>query len=116
MIGNIIDTIVSDERWKTNNKKIKTKCISCVKKVKPQLFKYKAENYKKKDKFGSIAQELLLALPEEFKDIVKEKKEKNSDETCLSINSMKLAAVLWTCKTEIINKLEKSETEIRVEK
>ena len=113
VIGNLIDTTVSDERLKSNIKEIKTNCISCVKKVKPKTFIYNDEKYKKNDKFGFIAQELLKALPEEFKDIVKENKEKSSDDTYLSINYMKIAVVLWKCNQEMISKIEKLEKEMK---
>ena len=113
VIGNIIDTTVSGERLKTDIKEIKTNCISCVKKVKPKTFPYNDEKYSRNDKFGFIAQGLLKALPEEFKDIVKENKEKNSDETYLSINYMKMAVVLWKCNQDMIGKIEKLEKEVK---
>ena len=104
--GNIIDTTVSDERLKTNIEDVDTDFTSCIKNVKVKTFKYKDDKYKTKDTYGFIAQELKEHLPKECKNIVKENKVKNEDETFLSINYMKLSVVLWKCCQEQQSKIE----------
>ena len=103
--GNIIDTTVSDERLKTNIEDVDTDFTSCIKNVKVKTFKYKDDKYKTNDTYGFIAQELKEHLPKECKNIVKENKVKNEDETFLSINYMKLSVVLWKCCQETLNKV-----------
>ena len=104
--GNIIDTTVSDERLKTNIEDVDTDFTSCIKNVKVKTFKYKDDKYKTNDTYGFIAQDLLANLPKECKNIVKENKVKNEDETFLSINYMKLSVVLWKCCQEQQSKIE----------
>ena len=103
--GNIIDTTVSDERLKTNIEDVDTDFTSCIKNVKVKTFKYKDDKYKTNDNYGFIAQELKEHLPKECKNIVKENKVKNEDETFLSINYMKLSVVLWGALQETLNKV-----------
>ena len=95
VIGNIVDTTVSDERLKTNIKDVECNFTECVKNVKVKTFEYTDEKYKKNDRYGFIAQELLENLPKEFNHIVKENKEKDSDDKYLSINYMKVNLLLW---------------------
>ena len=104
--GNIIDTTVSDERLKTNIEDVDTDFTSCIKNVKVKTFKYKDDKYKTNDNYGFIAQELKEHLPKECKNIVKENKVKNEDDTFLSINYMKLSVVLWKCCQEQQSKIE----------
>ena len=108
--GNIIDTTVSDERLKTNIEDVDTDFTSCIKNVKVKTFKYKDDKYKTNDNYGFIAQELKEHLPKECKNIVKENKVKNEDETFLSINYMKLSVVLWKCCQEQQSKIEHLES------
>ena len=90
IIGNIIDTTVSDERLKTNVQDVESNFTECVKKVKIKTFEYKDEKYKNSDKYGMIAQDLRAHLPKECKNIVKETKPKKDEgEAYLSINYMK---------------------------
>ena len=110
--GNIIDTTVSDERLKTNIEDVDTDFTSCIKNVKVKTFKYKDDKYKTNDTYGFIAQELKEHLPKECKNIVKENKVKNEDETFLSINYMKLSVVLWGALQEEINKREHIESRL----
>ena len=107
--GNIFDTTVSDERLKTNIEDVDTDFTSCIKNVKVKTFKYKDDKYKTNDTYGFIAQELKEHLPKECKNIVKENKVKNEDETFLSINYMKLSVVLWKCCQEQQSKIERLE-------
>ena len=104
--GNIIDTTVSDERLKTNIEDVDTDFTSCIKNVKVKTFKYKDDKYKTNDTYGFIAQELKEHLPKECKNIVKENKDKTSDDKFLSINYMKLSVVLWKCCQEQQSKIE----------
>ena len=104
--GNIIDTTVSDERLKSNIEDVDTDFTSCIKNVKVKTFKHKDDKYKTNDTYGFIAQELKEHLPKECKNIVKENKVKNEDETFLSINYMKLSVVLWKCCQEQQSKIE----------
>ena len=110
--GNIIDTTVSDERLKTNIEDVDTDFTSCIKNVKVKTFEYKDDKYKTNDTYGFIAQELKEHLPKECKNIVKENKVKNEDETFLSINYMKLSVVLWKCCQEQQSKIEHLEASI----
>ena len=106
VIGNIVDTTVSDERLKTNVKDVESNYCDCIKNVKIKTFEYKDEKYKDSDKYGFIAQHLLQNLPKEFKSIVKETKDKQSDETFLSIIYMKINLILWGALQETLNKVE----------
>ena len=112
IIGNIVDTTVSDERLKTNIKDVESNFTECVKNVKIKTFEYTNEKYKNNDKYGFIAQELQKHLPKEFNHIVKENKEKESDDKYLSINYMKLSVVLWGCCQEQQNKIEHLEARL----
>ena len=112
VIGNILDTTVSDERLKTDIEDVDTDFTSCIKNVKVKTFKYKDDKYKTNDNYGFIAQELKEHLPKECKNIVKENKDKTSDDTFLSINYMKLSVVLWKALQEEINKREHIESRL----
>ena len=104
--GNIIDTTVSDERLKTNIEDVDTDFTSCIKNVKVKTFEYTNEKYRNNDKYGFIAQELQKHLPKEFNHIVKENKEKDSDDKFLSINYIKINLLLWGCCQEQQSKIE----------
>ena len=112
VIGNILDTTVSDERLKTNIKDIESNFTECVKNVKVKTFEYTEEKYKNNDKYGFIAQNLLANLPKEFKSIVKENKEKDSDDKYLSINYMKVNLLLWGCCQEQQSQIEHLESRL----
>ena len=47
VIGNIVDTTVSDERLKTNIQDVENNYCDCIKNVKIKTFEYKDEKYKK---------------------------------------------------------------------
>ena len=107
VIGNIVDTTVSDERLKTNIQDVKSNYCDCIKNVKIKTFEYKDEKYKDSDKYGFIAQHLQKHLPKEFDNIVKETKPKKDEgDPYLSINYMKLSVVLWGALQETLNKVE----------
>ena len=112
VIGNILDTTVSDERLKSDIKDVDTDFTSCIKNVKVKTFKYKDDKYKTNDNYGFIAQELKEHLPKECKNIVKENKDKTSDDKFVSINYMKLSVVLWKCCQEQQSKIEHLEASI----
>ena len=112
VIGNILDTTVSDERLKIDIEDVDTDFTSCIKNVKVKTFKYKDDKYKTNDNYGFIAQELKEHLPKECKNIVKENKDKTSDDKFLSINYMKLSVVLWKCCQEQQSKIEHLEASI----
>ena len=113
VIGNIIDTTVSDERLKTNIKEVESNYCDCIKNVKIKTFDYKDEKYKDSDKYGMIAQDLLSHLPKELKNIVRETKPKKDEgEAYLSINYMKLSVVLWGALQETLNKVEHLEASV----
>ena len=113
VIGNIVDTTVSDERLKKNVQDVENNYCDCVKNVKIKTFEYKDEKYKDSDKYGFIAQHLQKHLPKEFDNIVKETKPKKDEgETYLSINYMKLSVVLWGALQETLNKLEHIEASV----
>ena len=107
VIGNIVDTTVSDERLKINVQDVESNYCNCIKNVKIKTFEYKDEKYKDSDKYGFIAQHLQKHLPKEFDNIVKETKPKKEEgEAYLSINYMKLSVVLWGALQETLNKVE----------
>ena len=110
--GNIVDTTVSDERLKTNIEDVECNFTECVKNVKIKTFEYTDEKYKHNDKYGFIAQELLENLPNEFNHIVKENKEKDSDDKYLSINYMKVNLLLWGALQEEMAKTEYLESKL----
>ena len=112
VIGNIFDTTASDERLKTNIKDVESNFTECVKNVKIKTFDYIDDKYKNNDKYGFIAQELLENLPNEFKSIVKENKDKHSDDKYLSINYMKINLLLWGCCQEQQSKIEHLESRL----
>ena len=113
VIGNIVDTTVSDERLKTNVQDVESNYCGCVKNVKIKTFEYKDEKYKNSDKYGFIAQHLQKHLPKEFKNIVKETKPKRHEgEAYLSINYMKLSVVLWGALQETLTKVEHLESRL----
>ena len=112
VIGNIFDTTASDERLKTNIKDVESNFTECVKNVKIKTFEYIDEKYKNNDKYGFIAQDLLEHLPKEFDNIVKENKDKHSDDKYLSINYMKINLLLWGCCQEQQSKIEHLESRL----
>ena len=113
VIGNIVDTTVSDERLKTNVQDVESNYCDCIKKVKIKTFEYKDEKYKDSDKYGFVAQHLQKHLPKEFNNIVKETKPKKDEgEAYLSINYMKLSVVLWGALQETLNKVEHLEASV----
>ena len=112
VIGNIVDTTVSDERLKTNIKDVESNFTECVKNVKVKTFEYTDEKYKNNDKYGFIAQELQKHLPKEFNHIVQENKDKHSDDKYLSINYMKVSLLLWGALQEEIAKTEYLESKL----
>ena len=113
VIGNIVDTTVSDERLKTNIQDVESNHCDCVKNVKIKTFEYKDEKYKDSDKYGFIAQHLQKHLPKEFNNIVKETKPKKDEgEAYLSINYMKLSVVLWGALQETLTKVEHLESRL----
>ena len=113
VIGNIINTAVSDKRLKTNIQDIDTNCSDCVKNVKLKTFEFKDKKYHNQDKYGMIAQDLLEHLPKEFKGIVRENKpKKEGDKEFLSIDYMKLSVVLWGALQEEMAKTEYLESKL----
>ena len=113
VIGNIVDTTVSDERLKTNVQDVESNYCDCIKNVKIKTFEYKDEKYKDSDKYGFIAQHLQKQLPKEFNNIVKETKPKKDEgEAYLSINYMKLSVVLWGALQETLTKVEHLEASV----
>ena len=113
VIGNIVDTTVSDERLKTNIQDVESNYCDCIKNVKIKTFEYKDEKCKKSDKYGFIAQHLQKHLPKEFDNIVKETKPKKDEgEAYLSINYMKLSVVLWGALQETLTKVEHLEASV----
>ena len=112
VIGNIVDTTVSDERLKTDIEDYDEECSECVKNVKLHTFKYKDEKYKDADKYGFIAQQLLENLPKEMKGIVREVKDRDSDDKFLTINYMKLSVILWKSLQEEMSKREHIESRL----
>ena len=111
-IGNLVNTTPSDERLKTNIQDIDVNYSDCVKNTKIKTFEYKNEKYKNMDKYGMIAQDLLHNLPNEFQNIVKENKDKHSDDKYFSVDYMRLSVVLWGCLQEEMAKTEYLESKL----
>ena len=59
-----------------------------------------------------VAQELLLHLPKAMKGIVKENKDRDTEETFLSINYMKTSLILWKALQEETSKRENIESRL----
>ena len=112
VIGNLIGTTVSDEKLKYDIDDFDEECTESVKNVKIKTFKYKDEKYKDNDQYGMVAQELLLHLPKVMKVIVKESKDKDTEETLLSINYMKTSQILWKALQESITKISHLEASV----
>ena len=112
VIGNLIDTTVSDEKLKYDIDDFNEECSECVKNVKIKTFKYRDEKYKDNDQYGMVAQELLEHLPKAMKGIVKENKDKDTEETFLSINYMKTSLILWKALQESISKISHLEASV----
>ena len=112
IVGNIVDTTVSDERLKTDIEDYDEECSECVKNVKLHKFKYKDEKYKDADKYGFIAQQLLENLPEQMKGIVREVKDRDSDDKFLTINYMKLSVILWKSLQEEMTRTSEMKKQI----
>ena len=113
VIGNLINTAVSDKNLKTNIQDIDANCSDCVKNVKLKTFEFKDEKYHNQDKYGMIAQDLQEHLPKEFKGIVRENKpKKDGDKEYLSIDYMKLSIILWGCCQEQQSKIEHLEARL----
>ena len=101
-----------DEKLKTDIEDYDEECSNCVKNVKLHKFRYKDEKYKDADKYGFIAQQLLENLPEEMKGIVREVKDRDSDDKFLTINYMKLSVILWKAFQEEMSKREHIEARL----
>ena len=113
VIGNLINTAVSDKNLKTNIQDIDANCSDCVKNVKLKTFEFKDKKYHNQDKYGMIAQDLQEHLPNEFKGIVRENKpKKDEDKEYLSIDYMKLSIILWGCLQEEMKKREHIESRL----
>ena len=112
VIGNLIDTTVSDEKLKYDIDDFNEECTECVKNVKIKTFKYKDKKYKDNDQYGMVAQELLENLPKAMKGIVKENKDKDTEETFLSINYMKTSLILWKALQESMTKISHLEASV----
>ena len=112
IVGNLVDTTVSDEKLKYDIDDFEEECTECVKNVKIKTFKYKDEKYKDNDQYGMVAQELLKNLPKAMKGIVKENKDRDTNETFLSINYMKTSLILWKALQESITKISHLEASV----
>ena len=80
--------------------------------LKLKLLNIRMKNIKNNDKYGFIAQQLQEHLPTEFKNIVKENKDKHSDDIFLSINYMKMNLLLWGALQEEMAKTEYLESKL----
>ena len=101
VIGNIVDTTVSDEKLKENINDVECDASMVVKNINVKTFNYKDKKYGVGEQFGFIADELQRELPKEFSKIVGNDKEGN-----LNMNFIKLSAVLWKALQEQIVKTE----------
>jgi hypothetical protein len=78
IIGNLLDTSVSDEKLKKNIEDVDVDVSDIVKKINVKSFEYKDEKHGKGQQIGFLANELLDELPEVFsKNIIGKDKEDN---------------------------------------
>ena len=107
IVGNIIDTTVSDKKLKKNINDIITDASKIVKNVNTKTFEYNDEKHGKGVQFGFVANDLLEELPDVFSKIVGQDKDGN-----YNINHMKLITVLWKSLQEQILKNEQKNKKI----
>ena len=103
VIGNIVNTTVSDEKLKENINDVEYDTSMVVKNINVKIFNYKDKKYGIGEQFGFIKNE----LPKEFSKIVGNDKEGN-----LNMNFIKISAVLWKALQEQIIKIEYLETRL----
>ena len=107
IIGNIVDTTVSDEKLKKNINDIITDASKVIKNVNTKTFEYKNEKHGKGVQFGFVANDLLEELPDVFSKIVGQDKDGN-----YNINHIKLSVILWKALQEQILKNEEKDYKI----
>ena len=107
VIGNIVDTTVSDKKLKKNINDIITDASKVVKNVNTKTFEYKDEKHGKGVQFGFVANDLLEELPDVFSKIVGQDKDGN-----YNINHIKLSVILWKALQEQILKNEEKDYKI----
>ena len=107
VIGNIVDTTVSDKKLKKNINDIITDASKVVKNVNTKIFEYKDEKHGKGVQFGFVANDLLEELPDVFSKIVGQDKDGN-----YNINHIKLSVILWKALQEQILKNEEKDYKI----
>ena len=107
VIGNIVDTTVSDKKLKKNINYIITDASKVVKNVNTKTFEYKDEKDGKGVQFGFVANDLLEELPDVFSKIVGQDKDGN-----YNINHIKLSVILWKALQEQILKNEEKDYKI----
>ena len=107
VIGNIVDTTVSDKKLKKNINDIITDASKVVKNVNTKTFEYKDEKHGKGVQFGFVANDLLEELPDVFSKIVGQDKDSN-----YNINHIKLSVILWKALQEQILKNEEKDYKI----
>ena len=107
VIGNIVDTTVSDKKLKKNINDIITNASKVVKNVNTKTFEYKDEKHGKGVQFGFVANDLLEELPNVFSKVIGQDKDGN-----YNINHMKLSVILWKALQEQILKNEEKDYKI----
>ena len=107
MIGNIVDTTVSDKKLKKNMNDIITDASKVVKNVNTKTFEYKDEKHGKGVQFGFVANDLLEELPDVFSKVIGQDKDGN-----YNINHIKLSVILWKALQEQILKNEEKDYKI----
>ena len=107
VIGNIVNTTVSDKKFKKNINDIITDASKVIKNVNTKTFEYKDEKHGKGVQFGFVANDLLEELPDVFSKIVGQNKDGN-----YNINHIKLSVILWKALQEQILKNEEKDYKI----
>ena len=107
VIGNIVDTTVSDKKLKKNINDIITDASKVVKNVNTKTFEYKDEKHGKGVQFGFVANDLLEELPDVFSKVIGQDKDGN-----YNINHIKLSVILWKALQEQILKNEEKDYKI----
>ena len=107
VIGNIVDTTVSDKKLKKNMNDIITDASKVVKNVNTKTFEYKDEKHGKGVQFGFVANDLLEELPDVFSKVIGQDKDGN-----YNINHIKLSVILWKALQEQILKNEEKDYKI----
>lgn len=108
IVGNLVDTSISDEKLKKNIEDVDVDVSDIVKKINVKSFEYKNEKFGVGKQIGFLANQLLDELPEVFsKNIIGKDREDN-----LNMNYIKINVLLWKALQEEIHRREQIESKL----